>query len=626
MSYPQTLSETQAANPSSQPNMPILPIRRGMPFKKMHRLREDIGKAMTKLAQAKTLVANAQKTEAYPPKKMERLRSDVRLKSADLVCLQKKLAPLEANFKKVQAQQKGTNGNRPAPKELQPPTKKQKKTDDRPGTNPSGQAPVVIEPMMNTATLEVTLSPGGCALTANECQYDHLERLRRQYARPFELFCEEMDSIGDSCLTGICLAMPNMPWSIAVSRLAFLTKSTLDSHGGHHSDVLYLSTGTTVGCQHHMRYIKLAELMVIQDWRDFMRWAHHQSHVFNLCGQPSCIKLKHMCLEPVDCLSSRTKCRTDFDEFVKGARLPGQPTNRGLSSTPTECSSPGCWPPCLHAHRASSILHSVAVEYAAFNHVSFGSVTSSVKQELYTPVNEHQLGKLVSNKDIGLAFPFQISYGHIFVTKREDNLMVEVDTLLPIPSMYTSEEMQHILQKLPAWTDISFNFFMSSIFWNARRRNAPSLAMSENDSNLNTRFDHRSPRYQCPFCHGFDNYFDPADSLVETIADFGDFVEALRHMMLAHTRVPIVRKLRFLYEETQECPKISDAWKVILGEKYNVSIARLATGEIPQAIADLWGYVASAGRMPTEVSKDVAVEPMTEHEIKSELECGNTLC
>ncbi|KAI1750432.1 hypothetical protein F4782DRAFT_509712 [Xylaria castorea] len=134
---------------------------------------------------------------------------------------------------------------------------------------PSKKSPAVQRLLLNTATLDIALPPGGCHLSADECQYHHLERLRRQYALPFELFCEEMDTISDSCLTGVCLALPDMPWSIAVSRLAFLFKSMLDSRDS-----------PSVSC-----YIRLAEVMIIQDWRDFMRWAHHQSHVFNLCGR-----------------------------------------------------------------------------------------------------------------------------------------------------------------------------------------------------------------------------------------------------------------------------------------------------------------------------------------------------
>ncbi len=52
------------------------------------------------------------------------------------------------------------------------------------------------------------------------------------------------------------------------------------------------------------------------------------------------------------------------------------------------------------------------------------------------------------------------------------------------------------------------------------------------------RFGDQSPKYQCPFCNGFDNYFDPTDSLVEMVADFDDFLEALWHTLFTHTRVP----------------------------------------------------------------------------------------
>ncbi|KAI0412363.1 hypothetical protein F5X98DRAFT_382764 [Xylaria grammica] len=483
------------------------PIKRGVPFRKMHKLRQDVSQAMTKLAQAKTRVANAQKIPGYPSDMAEWLEADVRFKSAELVSLRKKLEPMESNFEKFQSsQQKESKRKKTAPEEPQPPTKKPKTDNSHRAkeslpeqTQAQAQPPLVVEPMMNTATLDVAVPLGGCTLTPDECQYGHIERLRKQYVRPFEMFCREMDSINDTCLTGICLAMPDMPWSIAVSRLAFFTKSMLDSYGTQPtpSEARCLSIGTTVGCQHHVRYIKLTELMVIQDWRDFMRWAHHQSH--------------------------------------------------------------------------------------------------------------HQLGKLVNDQSIGLIFPFQKSYGHIFVNKQEHGRMVTVDTLQSIPPMYTWEELQDIVHKVPTWAELSFNSLTNSIFWYARRRNAPSLARCL-DSRI--RFD-TWRRYQCPFCYGFDNYLNLRDSSTEMISDFGGFVEALQHMLAGHTRVPMIRKLRFLYEETRECPTICDAWKMMLREKYDVSVASLAKGEFPQAIAGLCGYVAFADRMPTEVSKDVTVGHVT---------------
>ncbi|RWA03752.1 hypothetical protein EKO27_g11353 [Xylaria grammica] len=578
---------------------------------------------MTKLAQAKTHVANAQKTPGYPSDMTEWLEADVRFKSAELVSLRKKLEPMESNFEKFQSQQqKESKRKKTASKEPQPPTKKQKTDNSHRAkeslpeqTQAQAQPPLVVEPMMNTATLDVAVPLGGCTLTPDECQYGHIERLRKQYVRPFEMFCREMDSINDTCLTGICLAMPDMPWSIAVSRLAFLTKSMLDSYGTQPtpSETRCLSIGTTVGCQHHVRYIKLTELMVIQDWRDFMRWAHHQSHVFNLCGQPSCIKLRHICLEPVDCLSSRTKCRADLDKLAKDAGLHGQSTD----GAHRPCGSPGCWPSCLPWYRNANISHSVVTEYAALNSVSFGPITSSVNKELYQPINEHQLGKLVNDQSIGLIFPFQKSYGHIFVNKQGHGRMVTVDTLQSIPPMYTWEELQDIVHKVPTWAELSFNSLTNSIFWYARRRVAPSLARC---SDLRIRFD-TWRRYRCPFCYGFDNYLNLRDSPTEMISDFGGFVEALQHMLASHTRVPMIRKLRFLYEETRECPTICDAWKRMLREKYDVSVASLAKGEFPQAIAGLCGYVALAGHMPTEVSKDVAVGRVTAKQINGESGC-----
>ncbi|KAI1345801.1 hypothetical protein F5Y01DRAFT_308764 [Xylaria sp. FL0043] len=482
-------SKTQAAasgvahtaTPSSQSN-PL--IRKGVPFRKMYQLRAEIEKVMTSLAQAETVMANARRTSSLSPQEMRKLESDLRFKSAELASLQKKLAPMETNFLKSKKDMNLLI-------EYVPSEYSETKSFS------AEQTPIITGPMMNTATLDIPLAPTGCTLTADECQYDHIERLRRQYVRPFKQFCEEMDSIGDSCLTGICLALPDMPWSIAVSRLAFLFKSTLDSRGNSLalSDARYMSAGTTIGCEQHVRYIRLAEVMVIKDWRDFMRWAHHHSHLFHLCG------------------------------------------------------------------------------------------------------HQHQLGKLVNDEGAGLIFPVQKSYGHILFHKYEDDSFVEVDTLLEIPSTYQSNEVQPILQKLPTWTEISFNDVLSSIFWYARRRNAPFLARQ--GLNWSARFDHRSPGYQCPFCHGFDNYFDPKDSLGETITDYDNLYDALRHMLMAHSRVPIVRKVRFLFEETQECPTIGDAWKFILRENYDAAISILAKGEVPQLITNLCGYRSFAAGMPT---------------------------
>ncbi|KAI1123072.1 hypothetical protein F5Y10DRAFT_286520 [Nemania abortiva] len=609
MSYPCARSQTKAAisrrtspstsslqldSPHSDP-----PLQPGMPYRRMYETRDHVRKAMAGLSRAEALLAEALRTPNCPSSEIESFQSRVRSMSAELASLQKKLKPLEANFWKTESTKKGTDPPVLAPIEpphIEPPHKKKQKIDN--GQARDVLADVDMRPMVNTATLDVALPPGGCTLTADECQYGHLKRLRCQYAQPFRLFCDEMDTISDSCLTGICLALPDMPWSIAVSRLAFIFKSTLDSSDTSPmlSDTKYLSAGTTIGCEQHVRYIRLAELMVIQDWRDFMRWAHHQSHVFNLCGQRSCIKLKHMVLEPIDCLSGRIKCRIDSDPLHEGVRLRDQSTDRPTPLIPSTCSSPGCWPPCLYRHPIPNILHSVAIEFAAFHQVSFGSVASALNKDLYAPINEHQLGKLVNNEDVGLIFPFRKSYGHILVHKWENESFVRVDTRLQIPPMYTSENIQHVLQKLPTRTSMSFNHISSSLFWYARRRSMPLLAGEggEEGPNLNARFDHRFPQYQCPLCHGFDNYISPADQLSEGIADFGDFIQALQHLLLAHTKVPVARKVQFLYEETLECPTICDAWKLILQENYDTSMASLAKGEIPQAIANLCGCAVSA--------------------------------
>ncbi|KAI1434031.1 hypothetical protein GGR50DRAFT_665108 [Xylaria sp. CBS 124048] len=440
------------------------------------------------------------------------------------------------------------------------------------------------ELLTNTGTLDVLISPGGCTLTADECQFAHLKRLRRQYARPFELFCEEMDSISDNCLTGLCLAMPDMPWSVIMSRLAFLFKSTVDGGGGvAPSDLPYLSTGTTIGCRLHFRYIQLRELMIIQDWRDYMRWAHNQSHIFNLCGQPSCIKLKHMCLEPIDCMTSRNRCRTNFHS-VYGA---GRSIDQANRSVPSACSSPGCWPPCLLRNQFTNILHSATVEFAALHQVSFGPITSVMRGHLYTPVNGRRLGKLVQNDKYQVVFPFHKSYGHIVVGKWEANGFVEVDTLLSIPPLYTLEEVQPVLDKLAARPKITINETLNSLFWYARRRNAPFITKDSGGggSGQVAHFDRRSPRYQCPFCHGFDNYDEPTAS--GTVPDFNDLVEALHHMLRSHKLVPLTRKIKFIYEETYECPTIRDAWRLILQGDYEPVVASLRNGELPRALSDL---------------------------------------
>ncbi|KAI1299931.1 hypothetical protein F5Y03DRAFT_397440 [Xylaria venustula] len=639
----------------------------GMPFKRMHQVRAEVDEAFASLAQANTLLSNARETTGCSPKAIESLEADVRFKSAELVSLQKKLAPLEANYHKAQSTKKERARQKEKSREqvalerhqrksemarqqaaveqlqlqkilkLQP--EKKRKLDDRHVQSlrcketksfPEGQAPVITEPMINTATLEVALPPGGCTLTADECQYHHLDRLRRQYAHSFGLFCDEMDKFGDTCLTGICLALPDMPWSIAVSRLAFLFKSTLDSPGSNLTppgDDRYLSAGTTIGCEQHARYIRLPELMVIQDWRDFMRWAHHHSHLFHLCGHRSCIKLRHMCLEPLDCISSRTKCRTEH--HVGSVHTFDQSTPEARPLAPVKCKSTGCCPPCLPRHQASNILHSVAIEFAAFHRVSFGTITSTAMTDHHAPISENQLGKLVYDEGVGLIFPFHKSYGHIFVKMGVDDSFVEVDTLLQIPSTYSSNDVQPILQKLPTWTETCFNDILNSIFWYARKRNMPFIDMD--GQNQNARFHRLSPRYQCPFCHGFDNHFNSETLIsVDKIVGFDNLVEALRHMLFTHTQVPLVRKVRFLLEELRECCTIRHAWMVLLQEEYDTSINFLERGEVPPVITNLCEYRGLDYQRPTEVNKDLVAYERKEEEVvvkerMSDTECADIL-
>ncbi|KAI1734567.1 hypothetical protein F4680DRAFT_462339 [Xylaria scruposa] len=527
------ISDTSPAPIMVPPAQADPTARHGMPFRRMHELRDQVRHVASELSNFQAIFTNAQNNPNCPPAALERYQNALRSKSADLESLQKKLKPLEKNFEKAQSQQK----KRPDQSLLEPKPKRRKRNDDHPDSTtshlpppiqprdyaheetkevPSKITPAVQALLLNTATLDVALPPEGCCLTADECQYHHLERLRRQYARPFELFCEEMDSISDSCLTGVCLALPDMPWSIALSRLAFLFKSMLDIHdvSSMPSDGKFLSAGTTIGCEQHVRYIRLAEVMMIQDWRDFMRMLASMSF-----------------------------------------------STRWIQSI-TFCCGRICG-------------------------------TSS---------------KLVYNEDVGLIFPFKKSYGRIFVDKWEDNSFIRVDTLLQIPPMYTSEEVRPILEKLTTWTGESFNTILDSLFWYTRKRTMPFLAKEIERRTWPTSFDQRSPLYQCPFCHGFDNFLDPVDSSVEKITDYDDLAQALRHMLLAHNRVPLARKAKFLREEIRRCADIRDAWKTIFKEKFDDSIASLEMGVISRAIADLCGHERSADSMPTAPIAESKVE------------------
>ncbi|KAI8625108.1 hypothetical protein F5Y19DRAFT_479983 [Xylariaceae sp. FL1651] len=202
------------------------PVTPGMPFKKMYHLRQQISQLKANLSQLQSLLIRLQEDGDY--RTISRLQSDIRFRDAELISLQKKLVPLEANFWKEQEAQRKSR-----PSEGQ---HKRHKIDRRdPSDDALGCAPTIKERLTNTASLEDAVSLKECTLAADDCQYDHLKRLRRQYAHPFELFCNEMDSIGNTCLTGICLDLPNMPWSIVVSRLGFLSNSTLDSLGTGHT-------------------------------------------------------------------------------------------------------------------------------------------------------------------------------------------------------------------------------------------------------------------------------------------------------------------------------------------------------------------------------------------------------
>ncbi|KAI0443979.1 hypothetical protein F4803DRAFT_573865 [Xylaria telfairii] len=503
MPYPLTRSKAEAAA-SGDPHVPMMvppaeadpPLRAGMPFRKMYETRDQVRKATDELNKATATLVDAQKNPKCTERELETRQAAIRFKSAELKSLMKKLGPMEANFRKTLRAERSVNQSM-----LAPPAKKQR-LDDRP--EEMKEAPFEIAPvvqMLNTATLDVPLPLEGCPLTPDECQYNHLERLRRQYARSFELFCEEMDTISDTCLTGICLILPDMPWSIALSRLAFLLKSTLDSPDSRStpSDINHLPAGTTIGCEQH------------------------------------------------------------------------------------------------------------------FHHVSFGPLTSIGKNKLYTPINQHQLGKMVHDKDVGLIFPFEKSYGHIFVDKWQDNSFHRVDTLLPIPPTYTSEEVQPFLQKLPTWTEVPFNIIMDSLFWYARKRNVPFRVWGSR------HFSHWFPLYQCPFCHGFDNFVEPVDSLIGSTAGYDNFIQALEHMLFAHTRVPLTRKVKFLLEEIQQCPVIDGVWKTILRDDYDASMSMLATGVIPRAIADLCGHGTFVDPIPTAVSNSPVVNK-SEERVASEVE------
>ncbi|KAI8625107.1 hypothetical protein F5Y19DRAFT_489974 [Xylariaceae sp. FL1651] len=263
-----------------------------------------------------------------------------------------------------------------------------------------------------------------------------------------------------------------------------------------------------------------------------------------------------------------------------------------------ECSSPGCWPPCLPRHRFNNIIHSVIVEFAAFHQVSFGLVTSTTNKDLCAPINDCQLVKWVQNEDVGLVLPFHNSYSEIFVDRWENDSFAGVDTQLRVRSLYTADEMEPILQRLPRWTESSFNGIMNSVFWYAKKRNAPFLAKdNQSEPHRSARLDDQSPRYQCPFCYGFDNYI-ANEAVLETPKDFDDLLQAFQHIFHIHKRVSLSQKIKFLYEETRQCPTIRDAWKTILQEEYDASMAALEKGDLPKRIVDLCEYESPLGDTP----------------------------
>lgn len=105
------------------------PLRAGMPFKKMYELRSQVRKAMVELNEAEAHLVDALRALDCPRSKIDSLQSDVRFKSAELVSLQKKLEPMEANFRKATSNGKGNNGPAIlAP--IEPPIRKKQKTKD----------------------------------------------------------------------------------------------------------------------------------------------------------------------------------------------------------------------------------------------------------------------------------------------------------------------------------------------------------------------------------------------------------------------------------------------------------------------------------------------------------------
>ncbi|KAI1750431.1 hypothetical protein F4782DRAFT_509711 [Xylaria castorea] len=100
-------------------------------------------------------------------------------------------------------------------------------------------------------------------------------------------------------------------------------------------------------------------------------------------------------------------------------------------------------------------------------------------------------------------------------------------------------------------------------------------------------------------------------------------------MLFAHYRVPLARKAKFLWEEIRVCASICDAWKTILKEEFDDSMASLETGVIPRAIADLCVHGKPTDPMPTVVGNRSMVNTIEERvaiktEVRDGKECAET--
>jgi hypothetical protein len=107
----------------SQPDPPVRP---GMPFKRMYQVREEVHHVEARIRQTQGLLIIAQRTANHSH--IDRLQSQLRSLSAELVSIQKKLKPLEDNFLKSQKPQKDPDRRDTPPSEPRP---KRQKTDHR---------------------------------------------------------------------------------------------------------------------------------------------------------------------------------------------------------------------------------------------------------------------------------------------------------------------------------------------------------------------------------------------------------------------------------------------------------------------------------------------------------------